>query len=96
MNTQKGKKATTDHAAKAQCKKLLAYLIAYGFISTITARKVLDIIYAPARIYELKKQGYQIEIRRIKQAGHDRISEYHLVTKSFIQCDLFEGGSHEN
>lgn len=93
MNTTQN--TPKNHAAKAQHQKLLDWLFKYGFISTITARKVLDVIYAPARIYELKKQGYQIEIKRIKQAGHNRISEYHLVTKSFIQCDLFEGVSHE-
>jgi hypothetical protein len=88
-------KATTDHSAKAQCQIFLAYLIKHGFISSINARKFLDIIWSPARVHELKKQGYQIETVRIEQDGHKGIAEYHLVTKSFIQCDLFEGGSHE-
>lgn len=92
---QNAKTATPkDHSAKAQVQKLLTYLIAHGFISTITARKVLDIIWCPARISELKKQGYVIERKLIKQDGHDRIAEYHLVTKQFLQCDLF-GDCHE-
>jgi hypothetical protein len=52
-------KATTDHSAKAQCQIFLAYLIKHGFISSINARKFLDIIWSPARVHELKKQGYQ-------------------------------------
>jgi hypothetical protein len=87
---QNGHKATKkNHSAKAQQQKLLDWLFKYGFISTITARKVLDIIYAPARICELIKLGYQIERRRIEQDGHKRITEYHLVIKTIVQVDLF-------
>jgi len=67
----------------------------YGFISTITARKVLDIIWCPARINELEALGYKFVRKRIEQDGHKNIAEYHLVTKRFIQADLFEGVSHE-
>jgi hypothetical protein len=96
MNTKNGTKATPkDNSAKAQTQKLLTYLITYGFISTITARKILDIIWCPARINELEAQGYQFERSRTTQDGHKRIRVYHLVTKSFIQCDLFEGVSHD-
>jgi len=58
--TQTTKPNSTDNSAKHQCIKLLDWLFERGSITSSEARERLDVYYPPARVFELRKAGYQI------------------------------------
>ena len=50
-----------DNSASSQRTRLIEHLQEHGSITTIEARRDLDIMMPAARIYELRKQGYKID-----------------------------------
>lgn len=93
---QKNSKKTAPKNGKAHRARILDRLKTKP-LNTIQARDDLDIPSPAPRVFELRHdEGYNIETVLIEYDGHKGIAEYHLVTKSFIQADLFEGVSHEN
>lgn len=72
-NPQKTTRETkfTDNSLHNQRLKLLNYLQEHGSISTSEARELLDIYSPPARVFELKREGYLIAT-----FWHDWISEF--------------------
>lgn len=56
----KGNNNFKDNSLVNQRNKLLDYLKEHGSITSNEARTLLDIYYPPARIFELKSEGYLI------------------------------------
>lgn len=86
-NTRKPK--FTDNSVLNQRQKLLDYLKQHGSITTREAREVLDIYQPPARIFELKAEGYLINTVWVTwisdyQIKH-RIAKYFLVSLEPVQ-----------
>ena len=50
----------TDNSVHNQRLKLLDWFFEHGSINSNTAQEKLDVYYPPARIFELRKAGYQI------------------------------------
>jgi len=50
----------TDNSLRNQRLKLLDYFRKHGSITTSQARELLDIYSPPARVFELKREGYLI------------------------------------
>ena len=50
----------TDNSTFNQRLKMLDYLLEHGSITTSETREKLNIYYAPARAFKLKRDGYQI------------------------------------
>ncbi len=50
-----------DNSADSQRARLIKHFQEHGSITTIEARRDLDIMMPAARIYELRKQGYKID-----------------------------------
>ncbi|GAB7563031.1 hypothetical protein LG202_10700 [Methylobacillus methanolivorans] len=50
-----------DNTAKAQRQRLLDFLVVWNSITTIEARRELDIMMPAARIHELRQQGCKID-----------------------------------
>ena len=80
----------TDNSAANQRSKLLAYLQAHGSITTSEARQLLDIYYPPARVFELKQEGYFIETlwqTWVSEYGaKHRKGRYVLTRKKPLNC----------
>ena len=70
-------------AENSQEQMILEYIRKYGFITTLEAVKNLGILQCPARIFGLKKRGYDIRTRKCRvenRFGKEReIVEYYLV-----------------
>lgn len=66
----------------SQEQMILAYIRKYGYITTLEAVKNLGILQCPARIFGLKKHGYNIKTRKRRvenRFGKEReIVEYYL------------------
>jgi len=78
-----------DNSASNQCNKLLDYLKKHDCITTSEARELLDIYYPPARIFELKAEGYLINTVWVTwtseyQIKH-RIAKYVLVQQQPLE-----------
>ncbi len=57
-----------SNSAQDQRKRLIDWLMTYGSIDTVTARRVLDIMMPGARVHELRHRfGHAIDTVRIKQ-----------------------------
>jgi hypothetical protein len=54
----------TGTSSDTQCTRLLAALAQYA-VSTYEASRYLDIYYCPARVLQLRKQGYAITTHRV-------------------------------
>ena len=50
-----------DNSANSQRTRLVEHLQEHGSITTIEARRDLDIMMPAARIFELRKLGYKID-----------------------------------
>jgi hypothetical protein len=76
-----------DHSNSAACQRqfLLAWLRTYGSINTIQARRELDILAPAARIFELRRKGFDIVTAWENMEGH-KIGRYVLMS---------EVGTHE-
>jgi glucose-6-phosphate-specific signal transduction histidine kinase len=63
---------TAEHpnSADAQRRRLLERLRA-GAVSTIQARRELDILHPAARVMELRKRGFEIETREAIEATQE-------------------------
>lgn len=78
-----------ENSLPAQRKRLLDYLKAHGSITTIGARKELDIMCPAARIFELKAQGHIIHTDRVcEPTDYGRL---HRIGKYILQ----PGGQNE-
>ena len=51
----------SGNSAQAQRQRLKRYLQEHGYITTIQARHLLDVICPAARIFELRERGCNIE-----------------------------------
>lgn len=47
-------------AKQSQCKMILQYIADFGSITSLDAVKDLDCLRCPARVSDLRKQGYPI------------------------------------
>jgi putative heme iron utilization protein len=67
----------------SQEQMILNYIKKYGYITTLEAVKNLGILQCPARIFGLKRRGYNIQTRKRRvenRFGKTRdIVEYYLV-----------------
>ena len=76
----------TDNSASAQRVRLLTWLRKHRKITTIEARRDLDIMMPAARIKELKDRSYKIEklwtVQPTEQGRLHRIAEYWLLAES--------------
>ncbi len=61
---------------ETQRRRLITYLVEHGSISTIEARRALDIMSPASRVMELRRQGHAIVRRYDAQHGCGR---YHLL-----------------
>lgn len=60
---------TPADATKAtQRAELLAYMKQHGKVSTIESRERLGVSHPAARIMEMRRQGFNIETRRVLEA----------------------------
>ena len=70
----------------AQRQRLLRYLCNHKCITTIEARKLLDIMSPASRIFELRSEGYEITTEWVTQNTADnishRIGQYVLLKQS--------------
>ena len=75
----------TTNSAQAQQLRLLAHLHAYGSITTIYARKHLDIMHPAGRIRGLRKEGHKIEthwVTELSEAGRlHRVARYVVASR---------------
>ena len=82
---QQAAQNNTTNSAQAQQLRLLAHLHAYGSITTIYARKHLDIMHPAGRIRGLRKEGHKIEthwVTELSEAGRlHRVAKYVLAKK---------------
>lgn len=73
-----------DNSTAAQRNRLLDALLC-GPITTIEARKNLDILMPAARVWELRNEGYQIETAWVWQVTDaeraHRVARYFLATR---------------
>lgn len=78
-----------DNSALNQRLKMLDYLLEHNSITTSEAREKLDVYYPPARIFELRKDGYLIETVWdiwISEYGiKHRIARYVLMRKEPLE-----------
>lgn len=78
-----------DNSAFNQRLKMLDYLLEHNSISTSEAREKLDVYYPPARIFELRQDGYLIEtVWDIWVSEHGikhRIARYVLMRKEPLE-----------
>lgn len=73
--------ASAKNSAEAQRGRLLAALVR-GPVDTVRAYRELDILHVPRRVFELRKQGYDISTQwaeRYTEAGEPhRVGVYVL------------------
>ena len=78
-----------DNSSKHQCIKLLDWLFERGSITSSEAREKLDVYYPPARIFELRNDGYLIQtVWDIWISEHGikhRIARYVLMRKEPLE-----------
>jgi len=78
-----------DNSASNQCKKLLNYLLEHVGITSSEAREKLDIYHPPARIKELRQQGYLINTVWVTWSSEygikHRIAKYVLVQQQPLE-----------
>ena len=78
-----------DNSALNQRLKILDYLLEHGSISTSQAREKLDVYYPPARVSELRRDGYLIvtiwEIWISEHGIKHRIARYVLQRKEPLE-----------
>lgn len=88
--TPKRKIKFTDNSTLNQRLKLLDYLLERGSITTQQAREKLDIYYPPARIKELRQEGYLIntvwDSWTSEYAIKHRIGRYVLTQKPPVEA----------
>jgi len=58
----------SDTSKANQRRALLTHLKQHGKVSTIESREQLGISHPAARVMELRRQGFQIETRRVLEA----------------------------
>jgi hypothetical protein len=79
--TTKVNSTSRGSSTEAQRARLLAAL-KRGPVDTVRAYRVLDILHAPRRVFELRKQGYDIAtvwVTRFTEAGEPhRVGQYVL------------------
>lgn len=68
---------------ESQCKRILAYIDAYGAITSLDAVRDLGCHRLAARIADLRKAGYEIESRMVsvedRYGEKCRVSEYKIL-----------------
>ena len=78
-----------DNSAFNQRLKMLDYLLEHNSITTSEAREKLDVYYPPARIFELRNDGYLIQtVWDIWISEHGikhRIARYVLMRKEPLE-----------
>ena len=57
-----------DNIRAKQARAILDYMQTNGRISTIEAREVLGVLHVGGRVYDLRRQGHQIETKRVLEA----------------------------
>lgn len=82
---------TTTHkqaesiSLQAQQQRILNHLLSYGSLTTVEARRFLDIMHPAARVMELKRQGHPIEthlVNALTECGKThRVAIYQLATE---------------
>jgi hypothetical protein len=74
-----------SNSLPAQRQRLLNYLCGHGSLTTIEARRFLDIMHPAMRVLELKRQGHRIEthwINDVTEAGKShRVARYLLAPR---------------
>lgn len=74
------KQQHTDNSASLQRARLVVHLQEYGSVTTIAARRDLDIMMPAARILELREQGYKIDTiwtnDTTEQGNQHRVARY--------------------
>jgi len=81
---QQKHQAVNPNSAQAQRQRIAEHLLAYGSLDTETARMTLDIYHPPARVQELRNDGWGIVTvfvdRETASAGRThRVGKYLLV-----------------
>lgn len=91
-NSKTSKSNFNDNSAFNQRLKLLDYLFEHGSITTSEARQKLDVYFPPARIFELREDGYQIATIRESWTSEfgikHSIGRYVLEQKQPIDCEV--------
>jgi len=87
--TKTSKANFNDNSAFNQRLKMLDYLLEHNSITTSEAREKLDVYYPPARIFELRNDGYLIQtVWDIWISEHGikhRIARYVLMRKEPLE-----------
>jgi hypothetical protein len=71
-----------DSERHGQAEKILAYLKAGNRITPIESLKLFGCFRLGARIYDLKKAGFQIESEMVKVPSGKRVASYRLTGES--------------
>ena len=66
------------HSNKSQCAKILKHLNRWGSISAITAINKYRCYRLGARIYNLKREGFNIETHIVETTKGKRFAVYYL------------------
>jgi hypothetical protein len=83
-SNQNSKQANhTGNSAEAQRSRLLDYLRSHCSITTLEARKELDVLHPAMRILELRASGYRIDMVWTQQ--QTECGKYHRVGKYVLQ-----------
>lgn len=76
--------------AYSQCMRLLDYLCLHDSVTTIEARRDLDIMMPATRIFELREMGYRINTlwtQAVTESGRKhRIGRYVLLSKQPVKA----------
>ncbi len=78
---------SNSNSAQDQRKRLIDWLMTYGSIDTITARRELDILCPAARVLELRHRfGHSIDTVRTKQPTE--CGKLHTVAKYVLLAEV--------
>lgn len=78
--------STTFNSKHAQCIRLMDYMGEHGSVTTVDARRDLDIMMPAARIFELRAMGHRIDTVWVEQETEcgriHRVARYVLIEEA--------------
>lgn len=78
--------SNTFNSKHAQCIRLMDYMGEHGSVTTVNARRDLDIMMPAARIFELRAMGHRIDTVWVEQETEcgriHRVARYVLIEEA--------------
>jgi len=76
----------TGNSSGAQRARIIQHLRQYSSITTLEARKTLDVLHPAMRILELRGSGFRIDTVWTRQQTD--CGKFHRVAKYVLQCGV--------